>query len=64
MEDFNPKRQIALVWSIEDVQSLASVSDNEAMSILEQVKHKHDASIGVSWDTISITAELMGFEVL
>lgn len=57
--EFNPARQIAIVWSIEDVQQSArelgyaqELTDEECMDVLDAVKDKHDASLGVSWTTI------------
>lgn len=52
---------IAIIWGIDDVQSLGEdeegnqttkISDQEARDALANVKHNHDASIGVNWDTL------------
>ena len=51
------EKRLSIVWSTLDVQSQAesmglSVDDDQAYEILEQVIDNHDASTGVSWDTI------------
>lgn len=44
---------IAVVWHIDDVKSMdENLTDDEAREILERMYHKHDATIGISWDTI------------
>ena len=54
----NPKTQIAIIWSIEDVQSIRNdLTDEQAMEVLLLVKNRHDASIGVNWDTIEYVAK-------
>lgn len=51
-------REISLVWSLEDVQILRpDLSDDQCGDVLDTVKRYHDCSYGVSWDTISITAD-------
>jgi hypothetical protein len=49
---------IAILWGIEDVKDQAEkngypeVSDAQAMEILEMVEDGHDASEGITWDTL------------
>lgn len=51
----NFKTQIAVIWSVEDVQSLDdSLTDEQAMKVLEFAKNKHDAEIGINWDVLQI----------
>ena len=57
MNNFNPERQIAIIWSIEDVKSIRpDLSDDECMEVLWMVQNKHDASLGVTWDTLDFWA--------
>lgn len=50
--------KISIVWCIEDVQSVrAHLDDDQAMDVLEMVLNNHDASIGVSWDTLEYYAD-------
>lgn len=54
--DFDKNTQIAIVWSIEDVQGQDdSLTDAEAMNVLDVLEDKHDANYGISWETIDIT---------
>ena len=50
--------QISLIWCVDDVLEVAPKLDrDEAMEVLEAVLDKHDATIGVNWDVLAITAE-------
>jgi len=50
-------RQISIVWHVDDVLSLLpTITTKQASEILREVKHNHDASIGVNLDTIKATA--------
>ena len=58
MNHFDPDRQIAIIWSVEDVQSVRmDLSDEQAMVVLREVKRTHDANIGVHWDTLRFWAD-------
>ena len=51
-------RKIALVWCIEDVQDVRpDLTNEQAWEVLRQVKHYHDADIGVNWYTLEWNAE-------
>ena len=42
-----------IVWMPEDVLSLDDTLTEEQVSwVLERMEHKHDACLGISWDTI------------
>ena len=48
-----------IVWSIDDVLERAyakkvKISEKEAEEILDKMEYNHDASVGISWDTIDI----------
>ena len=46
-------KQIAIVWSIEDVKSVRKdLSDEQAIKVLKFVENNHDANIGVNWDVL------------
>ena len=50
--------EIAIVWSMEDVLEVRpDLTHDQAMEVLEFAEQKHDASIGISWDVLSIWAE-------
>jgi len=51
-------RQIAIIWDIDDVKSIRPhLNDEQAMEVLENVKRKHDAELGVTWQTLEIWAD-------
>ena len=57
-EQLATKRQIAIIWSIEDVQEVRpDLTEEQAWEVLEQVKHAHDATIGISWETLQSVAD-------
>ena len=50
--------EINISWHIEDVQSVdESLTDDEARQVLQLIKEKHDANIGVNWETIDVFIE-------
>jgi hypothetical protein len=52
------RRQIALVWSVEDVQGLRpDLTEEQAWEVLRQVERRHDAELGVTWLTLECVAE-------
>ena len=54
----NNQRQIAIVWSVEDVQEVRpDLTDKQCMAVLEMVKRNHDAQYGVTWETLKMYAE-------
>jgi hypothetical protein len=55
---FDPERQIALVWSIEDVKAYRpNLTDEQCMAVLEMVECDHDCDVGVSWDSLEYAAD-------
>ena len=57
-EEFINDNAIAIIWTTEDVLTESEnidteISEKEAQEILGILDRKHDASIGISWDTIS-----------
>ena len=58
MNHYDPNRQIAIIWSVEDVQEIREdLSDEQAMKVLFIVKQTHDAEQGVHWDTLRYWAD-------
>ena len=58
MENFNPQRQIAIVWGIGDIQSIRPDLDCEqSMQVLQYAKDKHDANKGINWNVLEIRAD-------
>ena len=51
---------IAVVWHIEDVlQARPDLNKNQAWEVLRLVKKSHDANVGINWEVISATAEVL-----
>ncbi len=54
----DPKEDIAIIWGYEDVIGRAEEMDykiptkEEAIDILSVMKHKHDCTLGITWETI------------
>jgi hypothetical protein len=60
MKCYDPKRQIAIIWDIDDVKiERPDLTDEQAMEVLERVKDKHDAEMGVSWTTLGEWAGIL-----
>jgi hypothetical protein len=52
------RKQIAAIWSIEDVlQVRPDLTDEQAWEVLERVGDKHCAEYGISWTTLECVAE-------
>lgn len=56
-KDFISGNSIAIIWGIEDVLGRAEeqeipLTEDEARDILSWMDRKHDADIGINWDTI------------
>jgi hypothetical protein len=51
-------RQIAVIWCIEDVQSVRPhLTEDQAWEVLQQVGDIHDAEWGISWTTLETVAD-------
>ncbi len=58
--NFDPNKQIALIWSTEDVLSVRPhLTEQQAMDVLEEVQRRHDATLGVTWDTLCYCADIL-----
>jgi hypothetical protein len=54
------RRQIALIWSVEDVLAVRpDLTDDEAWEVLQQAGRRHDAEIGINWDVLRCHAKLV-----
>lgn len=51
------RRQIAVIWSIEDVQQeRPDLNDDQAWEVLQRVEHCHDCNYGITWDHLRMAA--------
>ena len=52
--------EIAIVWSVEDVMMECDwLTREQALEVLHNLEHKHDATIGINWEVIYYNAEWM-----
>jgi hypothetical protein len=52
------RRQIAVIWSIEDVQEVRpDLNAKQAWAVLRQCERVHDCSVGFSWELLQYVAE-------
>ena len=61
---YNEKNSIAIIWCIADIKDKAKemkvsvkLTDDQCMQILQDILRHHDASLGVSWDTLEYAIE-------
>jgi hypothetical protein len=54
------RRQIAIIWSIEDVQEVRpDLTEDQCWEALAATKRYHDATIGINWDALRCHAALL-----
>ncbi len=52
------RREIAVIWGIDDVQAVRpDLTDDQAWEVLQAVDRRHDAEHGICWDTLTCIAE-------
>jgi hypothetical protein len=52
------RRQIAHIWSIEDVQGIRpDLSEDQCWDVLQHVNRQKDAELGITWLTLEYAAE-------
>ena len=52
------RRQIAVLWGIEDVQSIRpDLDDDQAWHVLQAAERHHDCNYGITWETLELTAD-------
>jgi hypothetical protein len=50
--------EIAIIWNIEDVQSIRpDLTDYQASDVLNYLKDNHDANSGINWGTIEVVTD-------
>jgi hypothetical protein len=54
------RRQIAVIWCIEDVQEVRpDLTEGQSWEVLQATKRYHDATIGINWDVLDCHADLL-----
>jgi hypothetical protein len=52
------RRQIAVIWSIEDVQQeRPDLNGDQAWEVLLRVEHYHDCNYGITWEQLNMAAD-------
>lgn len=52
------RRQIAIIWSLEDVQAVRpDLTDDQAWQVLQNCERCHDCEFGLTWATLEIVAD-------
>ena len=54
------RRQIAVTWSIEDVQEIRpDLTEEQCWEVLQQARQEHAAAIGINWSVLECHAEML-----
>ena len=54
------RRQVAVIWSIEDVQEVRpDLNNDQAWEVLQKCDRAHDCNYGLTWGGIEMTADCM-----
>lgn len=52
------QRQIAAIWSIEDVLEVRPhLTDEQAWEVLRRGDRRYDAEVGINWDVLACAAD-------
>ncbi len=55
-----PRREIAVVWTTEDVEELRpDLTADQCWKVLQECERTHDAGDGINWHALDATAEAM-----
>lgn len=60
IESVDPNSQIAIIWSVEDVQSIkgcSKYSKKKCLEILKEAKDNHDCNYGITWESLEYFAK-------
>ena len=54
------RKEIAVIWCIEDVQQVRpDLDEDQCWRVLQTASRKHDANCGINWEMLEITAEVL-----
>ena len=52
--------EIAIIWSVEDVLEVRpELNEAQAFEVLTLCQRRHDANIGITWDTLADAADTL-----
>ena len=53
IEEEKKKNQIDITWCVDDIRFLGyECTDEKGMEVLDEVLRRHDAELGICWDTL------------
>lgn len=56
----NNQMQIAVIWSVEDVQSIRpDLTAQQAWEVLQFCRKAHDACVGINWEVLEASANIL-----
>ena len=51
---------IEIKWCVQDIQSVyPELTDEQARKVLQKLKRRHDATVGINWTVIKTTIDMM-----
>ena len=57
---YNPSNSIAIIWCIDDVKSIREdLNDEQCLDVLNYADRKHDASMGITYETLACIANYL-----
>jgi len=57
---YDDSNSVAIIWEIEDVKNIRpDLNDDECLEVLNFADRKHDAELGISWDTLEYHADYL-----
>jgi len=57
---YNPSNSIAIIWCLDDVKRIRDdLNDEQCLDVLRYADRKHDASMGITYDTLEFVADYL-----
>ena len=57
---YNPSNSIAIIWCLDDVKQVRpDLNDEQCLDVLRYADRKHDASMGITYDTLEFAADYL-----
>jgi len=57
---YNPSNSIAIIWCLDDVKQVRpDLNDEQCLDVLRYADRKHDASMGITYDTLGFVADYL-----
>jgi hypothetical protein len=57
---YDDTNSVAIIWCIDDVKSVRpDLTDDQCLDVLGRADSKHDATLGVTWETLECIADYL-----